>query len=161
MARVFIGIGSNQGDRLALIAQAVKLLGATAGVRVTQLAAIRETTAVGGPPQPAYLNTAAELDTTLPPRDLLAAMQEIERRLGRVRSGARWAPRPMDLDLLLYEDRIVQEPGLIVPHPRLHERAFVLEPLAQLEPGLMHPVLGMTIRALADAQRRSSAQPAT
>ena len=150
MARVFVGIGSNEGDRLALILRAVKALETTPGVRVVALALIQETEPVGGPPQGRFLNTVVELETTLEPRTLLGGLQTIEQRLGRRPSSQRWAPRPLDLDLLLYEDRRIEEPELTVPHPRLHERRFVLEPLAQLAPDLRHPILGQTMAELRD-----------
>lgn len=148
MARVFIGIGSNTGDRLQHISDAVRTLGAVDGVRVVQMALIAETEPVGGPPQGPYLNTVAEIETALSPRQLLTVLQDIERRLGRQRTAQRWAPRPIDLDILLYDDRVSQEADLIIPHPRMHERRFVLEPLAQLAPNLVHPVLKRTIAEL-------------
>jgi len=149
MNRVFIGIGSNEGDRLARMSEAVRLLGETDGVRVAQMAMIFETEPRGGPPQEPYLNTVLEIETALEPSALLGVCQEIERRLGRRPSAQRWSPRPIDLDLLLYDERIVEEPGLSIPHPRLHERRFVLAPLAQLAPELIHPTLRQPIRALA------------
>ena len=150
MSHAFIGVGSNQGDRLALISRALRALGDVQGVRVARMATILETEPVGGPPQPPFLNTVVELDTTRSPRELLAALKEIERQLGRTPSAIRWAPRPIDLDLLLYDSQVIREPNLTVPHPRLHERGFVLEPLSQLVPELVHPVLGETIAALRD-----------
>ena len=151
MARVFIGIGANEGDRLAQISRAIEALAQEPGVRVVQIAMIAETEPVGGPPQERYLNTALELDTDLPPRALLEVLQRIERRLGRVPNAVQWGPRPIDLDLLLYADRIIADPDLIVPHPRLHTRLFVLEPLAQLAPKSVHPVLRQTMVQLRDA----------
>jgi 2-amino-4-hydroxy-6-hydroxymethyldihydropteridine diphosphokinase len=156
MSRIFIGIGSNQGDRLLCISEAVKRLNAGRDVRVTKLATILETDPVGGPPQPPYLNTVAEAETSRTPQEVLGILQVLERDLGRVPSPVQWAPRPIDLDLLLYDDRIIEGPGLTVPHPRLHERAFVLEPLAQLAPEVLHPVLKRTIESLAQAHRRSA-----
>lgn len=157
MSRAFIGIGSNQGDRLALISAAIQLLGLAPGCRVVQVATIIETEPVGGPPQGPFLNTVVELDTTLEPRPLLRQLQAIERQLGRVPSAQRWGPRPIDLDLLLHEDRLLNEPDLIVPHPRLHERRFVLEPLVQLAPDFVHPGLKRPIADLLGAV--SAAQP--
>jgi 2-amino-4-hydroxy-6-hydroxymethyldihydropteridine diphosphokinase len=148
MSRAFIGIGSNQDDRLALISHAIRALGRVQGVHVARMATIIETEPVGGPPQPPFLNTVVELETTCSPQELLAALKAIERQLGRTPSSVRWAPRPIDLDLLLYDDQVVREPNLTIPHPHLHERGFVLEPLAQIAPNLVHPVLGETIAAL-------------
>jgi 2-amino-4-hydroxy-6-hydroxymethyldihydropteridine diphosphokinase len=130
------------------ISKAVQALGTVSGVRVLQMAMIAQTEPVGGPPQGPYLNTVVELETMLAPLELLRALQHIERWLGRKPSGQRWAPRPIDLDLLLYDDRIVQDPGLDIPHPRMHERRFVLAPLAQLAPELVHPALKQPVQAL-------------
>ncbi|MBI3087544.1 MAG: 2-amino-4-hydroxy-6-hydroxymethyldihydropteridine diphosphokinase [Candidatus Omnitrophica bacterium] len=148
MARVFIGVGSNQGDRLANLSRAVQRLGATAGIRVVQMATIYETRPVGGPPQEDFLNTVVEIDTSLPPRELLSAIQAVEVQLGRTPSREQWGPRAIDLDILLYDDRVVQEPDLVIPHALMHERRFVLEPLVQLAPDLVHPVLRKTVSAL-------------
>ena len=148
MARVFIGIGSNEGDRLEHISCGAQTLGALSQVQLVQMATIRETAPVGGPPQAAYLNTVVELSTTLAPGDLLRALKQIEVEAGRRPSDVRWGPRPLDLDLLFYEDRVIHEAGLEVPHPRLHERRFVLEPLAELAPDLVHPVLKRTVQDL-------------
>ena len=148
MGRIFVGVGSNEGDRLATISRGVQALGAIAGVRIIQMALVAETTPVGGPPQGPYLNTVVEVDTTIPPRELLQSLKAIERQLGRKPSNVRWAPRPIDLDLLLYGDVIIREPDLEVPHPRMHERRFVLEPLAQLAPDVMHPVLKQSVASL-------------
>ena len=148
MTRVFVGVGSNEGDRLANISTAIRMLSLIPGVHVIQMAAILETAPVGGPPQGLYLNTVVEVDTTLAPRDFLSTLQGIERRLGRLPAQERWSPRPMDLDLLLYGDVVINEQDLIVPHPRLHEREFVLHPMAQLAPEVIHPTLGQSIAHL-------------
>ncbi len=148
MSRVFIGVGSNQGERLEYLSRALQALNAVPGIRVVQMATILETEPVGGPPQGPYLNTAAELQTTLTPRELLTTLQGIERRLGRTPSPQRWTPRPIDVDILLYDDQIVAEPDLVIPHPRMHERRFVLEPLVQLAPDFVHPVLRHSIADL-------------
>ncbi len=148
MARVFIGLGSNQGDRFEHLSQAVQALGREAGVRMVAMAPILETQPVGGPPQGPYLNSVVEIETSLSPIALLAALKKIEQHHGRQPSPVRWAPRPLDLDLLLYDARIIDAPALTVPHPRLHERRFVLEPLVQLAPELVHPVLQQSMSAL-------------
>jgi len=148
MSRVFVGIGSNEGDRLHFISQAIEQLNRVSDVHVTQMAVIMETEPVGGPPQGPYLNTVVELQTTLSPIELLKGLKQIEQQLGRTPSTQRWAPRPIDLDMLLYDDCILQTVSLIIPHPRMHVRRFVLEPLAQLAPELIHPVLGQSISTL-------------
>jgi 2-amino-4-hydroxy-6-hydroxymethyldihydropteridine diphosphokinase len=147
MAQVFVGLGSNVGDRLEQISRAVQRLGRLPGVRVSRMATIYDTEPVG-PPQPEYLNTVIEMDTALSPHQLLETLKLLERQLGRVPSTQRWGPRVIDLDILLYDDRVLNEPALIIPHPRMHERRFVLEPLAQLAPQFVHPVLKQTIAQL-------------
>lgn len=147
MSRIFIGVGSNEGERLRHISNAIRALAATPQIQVVQMAMILETEAVG-PPQPAYFNTVVEIETDREPLDLLRALQQIERHLGRRPSAQRWGPRPIDLDLLLYEDRVIERPGLSIPHPRMPERRFVLEPLAQLAPEIVHPVLRRTVKEL-------------
>jgi 2-amino-4-hydroxy-6-hydroxymethyldihydropteridine diphosphokinase len=143
MARAFVGIGSNLGDSHGLIAAALELLGAEDGVEVVAVSTLRETDPVGYEDQPRFVNGAAELETELGPRDLLATLLAIERLLGRVRGeGRRFGPRTIDLDLLLYGQETLDEPGLEVPHPRLHERRFALEPLAELDPALEVPGRG-------------------
>ncbi len=148
MARVFIGIGSNEGDRLVNISRAIQQLASSPDIHVVQLATIYETKPVGGLPQPEFLNTVVELETSHGPHELLDIVKRIERQLGRVPTAQQWGPRVIDLDILLYGDRIMREPNLVIPHARLHERRFVLEPLAQLAPALTHPVLGQTIAQL-------------
>jgi 2-amino-4-hydroxy-6-hydroxymethyldihydropteridine diphosphokinase len=140
MSRAYIGIGSNLGNREATIAEAMKQLGAERGIELVASSSLRETEPVGYESQPRFLNGAALVETELSPRALLGRLLAIERRLGRVRGeGPRFGPRTIDLDLLLYGEEVVDEPGLRVPHPRLHERRFVLEPLAELDPGLEIP----------------------
>ncbi|MBV8258864.1 MAG: 2-amino-4-hydroxy-6-hydroxymethyldihydropteridine diphosphokinase [Actinobacteria bacterium] len=141
--RAFVGLGSNLGDREATIRAAVAALGDEAGVEVVAVSTLRETDPVGYVDQPPFLNGVAELETELPARDLLERLLAVERRFGRVREGIpAQGPRTLDLDLLLYGDDELDEPGLTVPHPRLHERRFVLEPLAELAPGLVVPGRG-------------------
>jgi 2-amino-4-hydroxy-6-hydroxymethyldihydropteridine diphosphokinase len=152
MPRAFAGLGANLGDREATIRRAVELLGAAPGVSVVALSTLRETDPVGYVDQPRFLNGAVELETTLAPRELLDALLAVERALGRERTGPRFGPRTIDLDLLLYGDERIDEPGLRVPHPRLHERAFVLQPLAELEPALEIPGRGRVQTLLAALQ---------
>ena len=148
MSRVFIGIGSNEGDRLTHISNAIKVLAVSHNLQVVQMAPIIETEPVGGPPQGPYLNTVVELNTVLAPHELLGALKAIEQRLGRTPGSPRWGPRPIDLDILLYEEVVLNEPALTIPHPRMHQRRFVLEPLAQLAPDMMHPILRLTVSEL-------------
>jgi 2-amino-4-hydroxy-6-hydroxymethyldihydropteridine diphosphokinase len=138
-----VGLGSNLGDSHGLIASALELLGSEDGIEVVAVSTLRETDPVGYEDQPRFLNGAAELETELPPRELLGRLLAIERRLGRVRGeGPRFGPRTLDLDLLLVDGLILHEPGLTLPHPRLQERRFVLEPLAELDPALVIPGRG-------------------
>ncbi|HJV30426.1 MAG TPA: 2-amino-4-hydroxy-6-hydroxymethyldihydropteridine diphosphokinase [Gaiellaceae bacterium] len=155
MARAYVGLGANVGDREGALRAALAALGAIEGVHVAAVSSFRETDPVGYLDQPRFLNGAAAVDTTLGPRELLDALLAVEWSLGRTRDGPRFGPRTIDLDLLLYGDRSVDEPGLRVPHPRLHERAFALEPLAELEPGLVIPGQG----PLKTLLRKLSAQP--
>jgi 2-amino-4-hydroxy-6-hydroxymethyldihydropteridine diphosphokinase len=148
MTRSFVGLGSNLGDPQEQIRWALELLAAEDGVQVVAVSTLRETDPVGYEDQPRFLNGAAELRTSLSARELLDRLLGIERRLGRVRGeGPRFGPRTIDLDLLLHGDEVVVEPGLVVPHPRLHERRFALEPLAELDPALEIPGRG-SVQAL-------------
>jgi 2-amino-4-hydroxy-6-hydroxymethyldihydropteridine diphosphokinase len=124
----FLGLGSNLGDRLDTLGRAVSLLGEAHGVVPTACSRVWETAPVGGPPQPDFLNLVLRVEAERTPRELLTLCHEVEAALGRVRD-VRWGPRTIDVDLLLFGDRTVDEPDLIVPHPRLHERAFVVLPL--------------------------------
>ena len=137
----YIALGANLGDRSGNIARALALLDATSGIAVTKTSSLLENPAIGGPPDsPAFLNAVAEVDTSLSPRQLLARLLEIEQQLGRQRR-AKWDPRLIDLDLILYGDQIVDEPDLKIPHPLMHRRRFVLEPLAEIAPHVVHPIL--------------------
>ena len=146
MTLAYVGIGANLGPREETLRRAVDLLGRADGVEVVGVSELRETDPVGVVDQPPFLNGAVSVETTLSPRALLDLLLEVERSLGRVR-GERWGPRVVDLDLLVYGIEVLDEPGLHVPHPRLHERRFALEPLADLNPELEIPGRG-TVSAL-------------
>lgn len=150
MAHVFIGIGSNQGDRQALLQLARKQLGRLPETRLVAWSPIYETEPVGPVPQGRFLNAAAELDSQLDPRSLLEHLKRIEELAGRSPTEQRikWGPRALDLDILLYGDAVVSLDDLIVPHPLMHDRWFVLKPLADLNPGIVHPLLEMTVGEL-------------
>jgi 2-amino-4-hydroxy-6-hydroxymethyldihydropteridine diphosphokinase len=150
VTRAFVGLGANLGDREAGIRRALARLDAREGIAVVAVSALRETEPVGYADQPRFLNGVAALETVLPARDLLGSLLETERVLGRTRDGPRYGPRAIDLDLLLYGDREIDEPGLTVPHPRLHERRFVLEPLNELDPDLLVPGRGRVEALLAE-----------
>ncbi len=152
-----LGLGSNLGDRRTALEGAIAALNTTPGVFVRQVSSFHETEPVGGPSgQGKYLNAAAAIETTLDPFALLHVLQEIETRFGRVRT-VRFGERTLDLDLLLFEDRIIDTPELIVPHPRYAERRFVLEPLAEIAPAAVDPITKRTIaESLADLDRGQS-----
>jgi 2-amino-4-hydroxy-6-hydroxymethyldihydropteridine diphosphokinase len=143
LVRAYVGLGANLGDREATIRRAVALLDELTGLDVVGVSTLRETEPWGPVEQPGYLNGAVAVETELGPRELLDALLAIERRLGRVRADEeRWGPRTIDLDLLLYGDLVLDEPGLEIPHPRLHERRFALEPLAELASDAVVPGRG-------------------
>jgi len=144
----YIGLGANLGEREQSILRAVELVGAR------RLSALRETAPWGVVEQPPFLNAVAELETELDARALLDELLWVERTLGRVRDGTRWGPRVIDIDLLVYGDRTIDEPGLTVPHPHLTERLFVLEPLAELVPDLVVPGKGVVVELLRGLQSR-------
>lgn len=152
MPLVYIGLGSNLGDREATIRRALELLAADAAIEVEAVSSLRETDPVGYVDQPRFLNGAAALRTELPPRAVLERLQRVERALGRDRTGPRFGPRTIDLDLLLYDDEQINEAGLEIPHPRLAERRFVLEPLAELDSALEVPGKGSVQALLAALQ---------
>lgn len=154
MTRAFVGLGANLGDREATIRAALGRLAATAGVELVAVSEFRQTDPWGPVPQPRYVNAAAELETTLTPRELLQTLLSIEQELGRVRGSERYGPRTIDLDLLVYGDVVVVDDELEVPHPRLADRAFVLDPLSDLDPELVIPGRGTVaeLRAALEAE---------
>jgi 2-amino-4-hydroxy-6-hydroxymethyldihydropteridine diphosphokinase len=152
----YIALGANLGDREGNIRAALARLRPTPAVRVTKVSGLIENAAVGGPAgSPAFLNGAVEVVTTLSPQELMRRLLEIEAELGRERR-QKWGPRTIDLDLLLYGDSVIDSPGLTVPHPRMGEREFVLGPLAEIAPEVMHPVTKRSVREMLDALRKRS-----
>jgi 2-amino-4-hydroxy-6-hydroxymethyldihydropteridine diphosphokinase len=149
--RAYVALGANLGDRERTIRAALAALGEVDGVEVVEVSALRETDPVGYTDQPRFLNGAARLETSLEPRELLDLLLATERRFGREREDVpEQGPRTLDLDLLLYESAEIDEPGLRIPHPRLHERRFVLEPLADLDASLEVPGKGEVQALLAE-----------
>jgi 2-amino-4-hydroxy-6-hydroxymethyldihydropteridine diphosphokinase len=143
---VYIGLGANLGDPERALAAAAEDISRIPQVSLRKRSSLYATAPLG-PSQPEYRNAVMSLGTRLAPAALLAALLDIERAHGRVRA-ERWGPRVLDLDILLWGDRVVDEPGLHVPHPELHRRRFALEPLAELDPGARHPVLQKTVAEL-------------
>lgn len=144
--KAYVGLGSNLGERETLIRLALEQLAALPETTLGRVSSLYDTAPVGELDQPNFLNAVAVVETDLTARQLLWNLLLIERRLGRVRgAGSRYGPRTIDLDLLLFGDLVVDEPELVVPHPELARRAFVLVPLVELEPALVHPVLGETM----------------
>jgi 2-amino-4-hydroxy-6-hydroxymethyldihydropteridine diphosphokinase len=147
MSKVHVGFGGNVGDVEANLRVAIEAVGRLPGTRIRRVSSLFRTGPVGVTEQPEFLNGAVEIETALGPAVLLAALLEIEGSLGRKRE-RRWGPRTVDLDLLLWEDRVVRSRELEIPHPRLHERGFALAPLAEIAPQARHPVLHATVREL-------------
>ena len=148
MPRSYVGLGANLGPREVTLLRAVDLLAVAPGIEVLAVSQLHETEPVGNTDQPEFLNGAVAIETSLSPRELLDTLLRVEQELGRVHDGERWGPRTIDLDLLVYGDEIVDEPGLRVPHPRLRERRFALEPLVDLEPELEIPGVGKAAELL-------------
>ncbi len=150
MPRVFIGIGSNIGDRNAHLDLAQRELAGLTDTELRQMSQAYETDPVGPIPQGKFLNAAAEIETSLPPDELLDALTQIEQYAGRDTATDRqpWGPRALDLDILLYDQKVVSTDHLSIPHPLMHERWFVLKPLADIAPNAIHPILQMTIASL-------------
>lgn len=154
MARVHLALGTNLGDRAAALDEAVRRIAALPSTQVLARSTAHETKALLPPddptPQPDYLNAVVLVETALAPRALFDAVKGIERAMGRV-PATRWAPRVIDVDLVLWGERVVDEGDLVIPHPRMHERRFVLAPLAELSPDAVHPVLERTVSELLGA----------
>ncbi|MDG2424390.1 MAG: 2-amino-4-hydroxy-6-hydroxymethyldihydropteridine diphosphokinase [Phycisphaerales bacterium] len=147
--RGFIGLGSNLGDRIAVILKAVDVIDETPGISVSRLSTLLETNPVGLAEQPDFLNAVAEVRSTLSPLEAMESLLSIEQSLGRVRSeGDQGGPRIIDLDLLLWGECTSESPGLQLPHPRLPDRAFVLVPMVELAPDLVHPTLAKSMQVL-------------
>jgi len=147
----YVALGSNLGDREANLRRAIQLVNATPNVRLVRASSYYDNPAVGGPGgSPAFLNAAAEFETTLGSHALLNRLLEVEKEMGRERR-VKWEARPIDLDLLLYGDQIISSQELVVPHPLMHERRFVLQPLAEIAPFVVHPMLQMTAKGLLEA----------
>lgn len=140
--RAFVGIGSNLDDPIGHVRRALRELDEVVDSQCVAASSLYRSDPMGPPGQPDYINAVAALDTDLSPLDLLHALQALEQTHGRVREGLRWGPRTLDLDLLLYGSQTIDLPELQVPHPGLHERAFVLYPLAEIEPQLVVPGKG-------------------
>lgn len=138
----FVGLGSNLGDRASFLEKALDHLRTLPKTHLIEVSKWHETQPLGGPPQGFYLNGVAELSTQLPPDTLLKALQQIEKTLGRTPTRQRWGPRVIDLDLLSYGDLLLDTPELVLPHPRIEERPFVLIPLSEIAPDWRHPRLG-------------------
>ncbi len=151
--KVYVALGSNLGDREVYLARAQELL--QANIVITKQAPVYETKPVSGVQQPLFLNTVIECTTALVPEKLLFFCQYTEFRLGRTRTIPE-GPRTIDIDVLLYKDAVVNEPYLVIPHPRLHERLFVLQPLCAIAPDLVHPVLGKTVQQLYEELKQNA-----
>lgn len=153
----YLGLGSNVGDREEYIEQAITILKETPGIKVIRRASNYETDPEGNRAQPQFINSAVEIRTSLDPDKLLAAVQAIEDTLGRER-GIEWGPRTIDIDILMYKDVVMSEDDLSIPHPLLQERLFVLEPLNEIAPRAVHPVLERTIRELFEEKKAEAAE---
>jgi 2-amino-4-hydroxy-6-hydroxymethyldihydropteridine diphosphokinase len=147
MTKIYAGLGSNLGNKRENILSAIDRIDACDGICVKEKSGFYNTTPVGGPPQPDYVNCVIGLETEIEPQTLLEVFKKIEIGLGR-KPGMRWGPRVVDLDIILFGDRIVNDHNLKIPHERMHERAFVLEPLSEISPDTKHPVSGTSISEL-------------
>ncbi len=147
--RVYLSLGSNVGDRMAILRAALVALADTELIRIMKVSSAYETEPVGVTDQPAFINLAVEIETAFAPLGLLNAVKEIEQRLGRTRT-VRWGPREIDIDLVLWGSRVMETAPLILPHKEFRSRAFVLAPLAEIAPDAVDPVTGLTVRTLSE-----------
>lgn len=155
MQRVFLALGSNLGDRRACIMRARDLIDAISRVRVVAMSSLHETAPEGYIDQPDFINAALEIETTLTPRKLLLELTRVERLMGRLPT-VRFGPRIIDIDILLFGDIVVDDPDLVIPHPRMTERAFVLGPLSEIAPDAVHPVLNQTVKNIFAKYKKTS-----
>jgi len=146
-AQVYIGLGSNQGDAIANVCRAIEELGGSNSIQLLRCSSLYRSAPVGYLDQPDFVNAVCQVDTSLSAQELLEDLQLLEQKAGRRRDGVRWGPRVLDLDLLLYANVVLESETLVIPHPRMHERAFVLYPLQEISPGLRIPGHG-TIKEL-------------
>jgi 2-amino-4-hydroxy-6-hydroxymethyldihydropteridine diphosphokinase len=153
MTRAFVGLGSNLGERERFIRQAVEEMARMPRTQLVRVSSLYDTEPVGDQDQPSFLNAVAVLDTELKPRELLWNLQLIEKRLGRVRA-RRWGPRTIDLDILLYGEMVIEQEDLVIPHPELENRAFVIIPLYELDPELRLPGSGQMVKDLMKTPRK-------
>lgn len=158
MSVVFLGLGSNMGDRRANLKAALRFISSHPCITLLKISSFYETAPVGYTDQPDFLNAVAQVKTGLTPCELLGFLQRIENRLKRVRT-VRWGPRTIDLDILLFDEEVIEEKDLVIPHPRMAERLFVLEPLAEIAPGAVHPVSGKTAEQLLRECKKRSSNP--
>jgi len=152
--RVFLGLGSNIGDRLGFLNRAAAEISRLRGTTIVWASSVYETSPVGKEPQASFLNAVLEVTTSLPPGELLPEVKGLEQKIGRS-PGERWGPREIDIDILLYDGVVVRDAAVAVPHPEMENRRFVLVPLREIAPDVVHPVSGMTVEELARACRDS------